>query len=217
VTYSIYARTFVYIQKFIWVWLRIWGLRERSHRYTPTPKAVLQCCNSESGQVSRSARDGLHTRADPLTCAIQSTDKTDNGPNLSSTDPSQTTEQGRATTQRSGFDPGSCGICGGQSGIAAGFLRVHLFPPTNYHSTNCSTFMVSIPNKLGHTVTLLTSRRSSFRIPVVTPIIRADVLRGFPQSLQANFGPRSISFMSFPTNNFTVRRYAAPDTHSVAK
>jgi hypothetical protein len=30
----------------------------------------------------------------------------------------------------SGFDPRSCGICGGQSSIGAGFLRVLRFPPT---------------------------------------------------------------------------------------
>jgi hypothetical protein len=33
----------------------------------------------------------------------------------------------------------SCGICGGQSGAGAGFLRVILVSPANLHSTNCST------------------------------------------------------------------------------
>jgi hypothetical protein len=34
----------------------------------------------------------------------------------------------------------SCGICGGQSGTGAGFLRV-LRSPVNLHSTNCFTII----------------------------------------------------------------------------
>jgi hypothetical protein len=43
----------------------------------------------------------------------------------------------------------SCGICGGQSGTGAGFLRVLRFPLTilNSHSTDCSTLIICHPGQ----------------------------------------------------------------------
>jgi hypothetical protein len=75
--YSIYARSFIYIQKIIWVWLWIWGLSERSQRSTPHPHThthTLQCRNSESGQlVAGSIRGDVH-KGRSFICAIQRTD-----------------------------------------------------------------------------------------------------------------------------------------------
>jgi hypothetical protein len=67
VMYSIYARTFVYIQKIIWVWLWIWGSRERSQRSTPHPHThkhfSVATANQANLLLGRFAV--TYTRADP--------------------------------------------------------------------------------------------------------------------------------------------------------
>jgi hypothetical protein len=90
-----------------------------------------------------------------------------------------------------------CGICGGQSGTGAGFLRVLRFLPANSDSTDCSTFII---RRLG----LLEYRPVSGRRTKWTP---------------SDSTPRRRNVMELPAQNLvlalTVIQILTPQTWSL--